>query len=78
MDAVWFGERLHKEIKAREHQISELLLNNELTDMAQYRALMGEIRALGAISQDIKEILEKGNDDNVGHIFRRPAFSQSQ
>ena len=67
MDAVWFGERLHKEIKAREHQISELLLNNELTDMAQYRALMGEIRALGAISQDI-----------VGHIDRPPAFSQSQ
>ena len=46
--------------------------------MAQYRALMGEIRALGAISQDIKEILEKGNDDNVGHIVRPPAFSQSQ
>ena len=78
MDAVWFGERLHKEIKERERQVSELLLNNELKDMAQYRELMGEIRALGAISQDIKEILEKGNDGNVGHIVRPPAFSQSQ
>jgi predicted dinucleotide-utilizing enzyme len=74
MDAVWVCEKLQKEIKERERQISERLLNNELADMAQYRELMGEIRALGAISQDIKEILEKGNDDNVGHIVRPPAF----
>ena len=75
MDAVWICEKLQKGIKEREHQISELLLNNELSDMAQYRELMGEIRALGAVTQDIKEILEKGSDDNVGHIVRPRAFS---
>jgi hypothetical protein len=74
MDAVWLCEKLQKGIKEREHQISELLLNNELSDMAQYREFMGEIRALGGISQDIKEILEKGNEDDVGHIVRPRTF----
>ena len=37
--------------------------------MAQYRALMGEITALGIVQQEISEILEKGTtDDDFGTI----------
>jgi hypothetical protein len=44
-------------------------VNNELQDMAQYRALMGEITALGFMQQEIAEILEKGTtDDNFGTV----------
>jgi hypothetical protein len=70
MDALWLCNRLVKVIKKREDQIGQVLLNNELADMAQYRNLMGEIAALGIVSQEIKEILEKGTeDDDYGTIL---------
>ena len=69
MDGVWVCERILKIIQEREHQISSMLLNNELSDMAQYRNLMGEITALGIIGQEISEILEKGTQpDDHGTI----------
>ena len=61
MDALWLCNRLVKVIKKREDQIGQVLLNNELADMAQYRNLMGEIAALGIVSQEIKEILISQN-----------------
>ena len=70
MDALWLCNRLLKVMKKREDQIGQILLNNELADMAQYRNLMGEIAALGIVSQEIKEILEKGTeDDDYGTIL---------
>ena len=70
MDGVWVCERILKVIREREHQISSMLLNNELSDMAQYRNLMGEITALGIIGQEISEILEKGmQPDDHGTII---------
>tara|TARA_R100001244_G_scaffold122493_2_gene92152 strand:- start:355 stop:615 length:261 start_codon:yes stop_codon:yes gene_type:complete len=70
MDALWLCNRLVKVIRKREDQIGQVLLNNELADMAQYRNLMGEIAALGIVSQEIKEILEKGTeDDDYGTIL---------
>ena len=60
MDGVWVCDRIMKTIREREQQISQMLLNNELSDMAQYRNLMGEITALGLVGQEISEILEKG------------------
>jgi|TARA_R110000751_G_scaffold5579_4_gene25309 hypothetical protein len=60
MDGLWVCDRIIKVIRDREAQISSMLLNNELQEMAQYRNLMGEITALGIIGQEISEILEKG------------------
>jgi hypothetical protein len=71
MDAVWVCNKLVKNIQDRTDRIGQLLLNNELSDMAQYRSLMGEIVALGAISQEIEEIIQKGiqDDDKFGTIL---------
>ena len=60
MDGFWVCDRIIKVIREREHQISSMLVNNELADMAQYRNLMGEVTALGVIGQEISEIIEKG------------------
>ena len=47
-----------------------MLVNNELADMVQYRAFMGEITALGSICQEISEILERGAEhDDQGTIL---------
>ena len=69
MDGLWICDKLLKTAREREQRVSSILLNNELLDMAHYRALMGEITALGIIQQEILEILEKGTtDDDHGTI----------
>lgn len=69
MDGIWVCDRLLKVAREREQQVTTILVNNELQDMAQYRALMGEISALGFVQQTISEMLEKGNtDDDFGTI----------
>ena len=69
MDGVWVCDRILKVIRERESQISSMLVNNELQEMAQYRNLMGEITALGIIGQEISEILEKGTQsDDYGTL----------
>lgn len=70
MDAVWLVSKLLKAMKEREEQIAGILINNELSSMEQYRTLMGEIAALGRISQEMKSIIEKGTDaDDNGTIL---------
>ena len=64
MDGIWVCDKLLKSIREREQTVTAVLLNNELQDMAQYRALMGEIKALGIMQQEISEILEKGTTDD--------------
>mgnify|MGYP003151336800 CR=1 FL=1 len=69
MDGLWICDKLLKTAREREQRVSSILLNNELLDMAHYRALMGEITALGIIQQEILEMLEKGTtDDDHGTI----------
>tara|TARA_R100000808_G_scaffold10564_1_gene27929 strand:+ start:4930 stop:5169 length:240 start_codon:yes stop_codon:yes gene_type:complete len=69
MDGLWVCDRLLKLAREREQQATGVLLNNELRDMGHYRALMGEITALGFIQQEIAEILEKGTThDDIGTI----------
>ena len=69
MDGLWICDKLLKTAREREQRVSSILLNNELLDMAHYRALMGEITALDIIQQEILEILEKGTtDDDHGTI----------
>ena len=69
MDGLWICDRVLNIVRSREQEISLLLLNNELGDMAQYRNLMGEITALGRTAQEISEILEKGTlPDDYGTL----------
>jgi len=78
MDGVWVCTRILKIIQERETLIHDLLVNNQLSDMAQYRGLMGEITALGAISQEISEMLERGEEhDEQGTILAGPFGQQS-
>tara|TARA_R110002020_G_scaffold370280_2_gene581981 strand:- start:216 stop:452 length:237 start_codon:yes stop_codon:yes gene_type:complete len=70
MDGLWVCNKILKTIQERENRIHAVLVNNELADMAQYRAFMGEITALGSISQEISEMLERGAEhDDQGTIL---------
>ncbi len=78
MDGIWVCERILKVIREREQQISSMLVNNELADMAQYRNLMGEITALGGIGQEISEILEKGMQPDDHGTIVTGTFGQTE
>jgi hypothetical protein len=78
MDGIWVCERILKVIREREQQISSMLVNNELADMAQYRNLMGEITALGVIGQEISEILEKGMQPDDHGTIVTGTFGQTE
>jgi|TARA_E500000305_G_C3945390_1_gene199568 L-serine deaminase len=80
MDAVWLTGKLLKAMKEREEQIAGILINNELSSMEQYRTLMGEVAALGRISQEMKSIIEKGidADDNGTILTRAPSEEKSE
>jgi hypothetical protein len=78
MDGVWVCDRILKVIRERENQISSMLVNNELQEMAQYRNLMGEIAALGIIGQEISEILEKGMQSDDHGTLITGAFSETK
>ena len=78
MDGVWVCDRIMRVIRDRELQISSMLVNNELADMAQYRNLMGEITALGSISQEIAEMLERGEEDDEHGTILTGTFSQDE
>ena len=78
MDGLWVCDRIVKVIRDREAQISSMLLNNELQEMAQYRNLMGEITALGIIGQEISEILEKGIQSDDHGTLVTGAFGETK
>ena len=78
MDGIWVCERILKVIREREQQISSMLVNNELADMAQYRNLMGEITALGVIGLEISEILEKGMQPDDHGTIVTGTFGQTE
>ena len=42
MDGLWVCDKLLKIAREREQLVASILLNNELQDMAHYRALMGD------------------------------------
>ena len=60
MDGVFLAEHLFKLIRERRERISEMLTSGNLKNMEEYKQLVGNIESLDYISQDLREILEKG------------------
>ena len=53
---VQFVQRL---IRNRKEQVMDLLENNNLTSMEQYRELMGNLSSLNYIAQELTDLLDK-------------------
>lgn len=50
---------VQKIVKERREGIVDILENNGISSMEQYRSLMGEINALSFIEQELSGLLEK-------------------
>ena len=59
MDYILLTQHIQKTIKERKSIILNVLENNGIKNMEQYRELMGELNGLNYISQELPGLLEK-------------------
>ena len=63
MDGVSLAEYVFKRLRTMQDQIGEQMTGGAIKNMEEYRFLMGELTALRALEDDIKEVLQKATGD---------------
>ena len=64
MDVVSFARHVYKLIEEREEDISSMLASGAPKDWEHYQSMVGEIRGLSFIRNEIKSLLENYTDDD--------------
>ena len=59
MDEVYFAEAVFRIVKERRQAIYDLLIYENVSSMEQYRELMGNLKALDHVEQELKSLLDK-------------------
>ena len=59
MDEVYFAEAVFRIVKERRQAIYDLLIYDNVNSMEQYRELMGNLKALDHVEQELKSLLDK-------------------
>ena len=64
MDEVYFAEAVFRIIKERRQAIQDLLIYDNVKNIEQYRELMGNLKALDHVEQELKSLLDKQERSN--------------
>ena len=64
MDEVYFAEAVFRIIKERRQAIYDLLIYDNVKNMEQYRELMGNLKSLDHVEQELKGLLDKQERSN--------------
>ena len=64
MDEIHFAEAVFRIVKERRQAIYDLLIYDNVSSMEQYRELMGNLKALDHVEQELKSLLEKQERTN--------------
>jgi hypothetical protein len=59
VDEVYFAEAVFRIVKERRQAIYDLLIYDNVSSMEQYRELMGNLKALDHVEQELKGLLDK-------------------
>tara|TARA_Y100001937_G_scaffold53431_1_gene73700 strand:+ start:1159 stop:1356 length:198 start_codon:yes stop_codon:yes gene_type:complete len=59
VDEVYFAEAVFRIVKERRQAIYDLLIYDNVSSMEQYRELMGNLKALDHVEQELKSLLDK-------------------
>tara|TARA_R100001086_G_C11751369_1_gene235461 strand:- start:437 stop:634 length:198 start_codon:yes stop_codon:yes gene_type:complete len=59
MDVVEFIEALNKIIRNRRQDLSDIILTGGVEDYTNYQNLVGQLKSLDHIEQEVKDILQK-------------------
>ena len=61
---IYLAEAVFRIINERKKQISEALLYDNVSNMEQYRQLMGERKALEYVEDELKSLLDRQEKDD--------------
>ena len=64
MDEIYFAEAAFRIIKERRRAVQDLLIYDNVKNMEQYRELMGNLKSLDHVEQELKGLLEKQEQSN--------------
>ena len=64
MDEVYFAEAVFRIVKERRQAIYDLLIYDNVSSMEQYRELMGNLKSLDHVEQELKSLLDKQEQSN--------------
>ena len=64
MDEIYFAEAVFRIVKERRQAIYDLLIYDNVNSMEQYRELMGNLKALDHVEQELKSLLAKQEQSN--------------
>ena len=64
MDEIYFAEAVFRIVKERRQAIYDLLIYDNVNSMEQYRELMGNLKALDHVEQELKSLLDKQERSN--------------
>ena len=59
MDEIHFAEAVFRIVKDRRQAIYDLLIYDNVSSIEQYRELMGNLKALDHVEQELKSLLDK-------------------
>mgnify|MGYP001339611166 FL=1 len=61
---IYLAEAVFRIINERKKQISEALLYDNISNMEQYRQVMGERKALEYVEDELKSLLDRQEKDD--------------
>ncbi len=64
MDEIYFAEAVFRIVKDRRQAIYDLLIYDNVNSIEQYRELMGNLKALDHVEQELKSLLDKQEQSN--------------
>ena len=64
MDEIYFAEAVFRIIKERRRAVQDLLIYDNVKNIEQYRELMGNLKSLDHVEQELKGLLEKQERSN--------------
>ena len=64
MDEIYFAEAVFRIVKDRRQAIYDLLIYDNVNSIEQYRELMGNLKALDHVEQELKSLLDKQERNN--------------
>lgn len=72
MDYITFAEKIFSGIRARQTQLNEIIIGEGVKDWPTYQNLLGQMKSLDHIEQELKDLLDKleDNESNSTRILQ--------
>ena len=64
MDEIYMAEAVFRIVRERRQSVQDLLIYDNVKNMEQYRELMGNLKSLDHVEQELKSLLDKQERSN--------------